>query len=101
MADSSHMFIFGVFVFYGLLFFFFDASSGAIVGLPSDESFGLATPDTSGITNYLVGGIDVILSFFAVMFLTPLSGIEWLLPFNWALTGTTIYLFIRMIRGGG
>ena len=100
MADSSHMFIFGVFVFYGFLFMMYSLSGGAIVGL-SDSSYLINAPATGGIVDAIVGTFDIILSFFATLLVNPYSALVYLIPFNWALIGTSVYLFIRILRGGG
>lgn len=102
MAISTEwQFIFGVFLMYGFLFTIYTYSNGAAFGLPSTSALAPAAPATGGITDFLVGSLLTVMNFFALLFLTPLSGLWFFTMFNWAILGTTIYLFIRLLRGGG
>lgn len=96
---TSEGFVFAVFLMYGLIFLIYTASNGAILGLPSANAFAPSAPATGGFTDWLVGGLETLLTFFAIMFLVPLEDIWWMVPLNWAILGTTIYLFFKMIRG--
>lgn len=100
MAFSAESFIFAVFLMYGLVFMIYTASDGAIVGLPSANAFEPSGPATGGIVDAIVGTFEIIISFFGVMFL-PLLDVWWLAPINWAITGSAVYLFMRLLRGGG
>lgn len=102
MAFSSEwQFIFAVFLMYGFLFMMYTYSNGAAFGLPSASAFAPTAPATGGISDFLTGSFATVLSFFTVMFLQPLAGV-WVFTFiNWAILGTTIYLFLRILRGGG
>lgn len=99
--STEWQFIFAVFMMYGVIFMLFTASNGAIAGLPSASAFAPVAPATGGIVDLLVGALGTVIAFFNIMFLSPFAGIWYLLPFNWAILGTTIYLFIRILRGGG
>lgn len=102
MAFSSEwQFIFAVFMMYGFLFMMYTYSNGAAFGLPSTSALAPTAPATGGITDFLVGSLLTVKNFFALLFLTPLSGLWYLTFINWAIMGTTIYLFIRILRGGG
>lgn len=101
MADS-HTFIFAVFLMYGFIFAMFTLSDGAIVGLPSASVYEPSSDnvDTASFTDWLVGGIETIVTFFLIL-LVPVTDLWYIVPINWAIIGTTIYLLIRVIRGGG
>ena len=99
--NTEHQFIFAVFLMYGFIFTIYTMSNGAIAGLPSASVFAPAAPATAGIVDLLIGALGTVIGFFSVMFLSPLSGLWFMLPINWAILGTTIYLFIRILRGGG
>lgn len=101
MADS-HTFILAVFLMYGFIFMMYTASDGAIAGLPSASGFepSSSSIDTSSFTDWLIGGISTIVSFFTVL-LIPVTDLWYFVPINWAIIGTTIYLLIKVIRGGG
>lgn len=114
--STEHQFIFGVLVMYGFFFIIFSLSNGQVYGLPTANLFDCnsltnctyATPTQVNATNPLISAIEtttnliqLITSFFFIMFINPFSNYWWMLPINWAIFGTTIYLFVRIIRGGG
>lgn len=102
MALSSEwQFIFAVFLMYGFIFMIYTLSGGAIVGLPKANLFAITPPNTASITDLIFSYVGIIISFFVVMFVMPFASFWWIAPINWAIMGTTIYLFIRIIRGGG
>lgn len=103
---AEHKFIFSVLVFYGFLFTLYTLSGGDLWGLvPSEITFPVPSVATADplldLINSLTYGAELIGSFFVVMFISPLSSTTfwWLGFLNWAILGTTIYLFIRLIRG--
>jgi len=100
MADP-HQFILAVFLMYGFMFTVYALSNGAIAGLPSANAFAPAAPATGGIVDLIFSYVGIIITFFSVMFISPFTGLWFMLPINWAILGTTIYLFIKIIRGGG
>jgi hypothetical protein len=101
MAISTEwQFIFAMFLMYGFIFMIYTISNGAIAGLPSANIFNLVAPSTS-IADLLIGALETVISFFVVIFIIPLANFWWIAPINWAIMGTTIYLFIRILRGGG
>lgn len=101
MADS-HSFILAVFLMYGFIFMIYVASDGAIAGLPSASGFEPTAPEVLdwSIIDYIVQGIGLVVSFLTVLFL-PLTDLWYFVPINWAIIGTSIYLFLKLIRGGG
>lgn len=105
MALSAEwQFIFAMFLMYGFFFTMYTMSNGAIYGLPNSNIFMPTAPATASFTDWLTGGIGTVISFFATMLLpSPFTGSTFwfMLPINWAILGTTVYLFFRMIRGGG
>ena len=102
MADQWQ-FIFAVFVMYGFLFMIYTLSDGAIAGLDSASAFEPTTPETVEwtIIDYIVQGIGIVVSFFNILFNPFATELWYMVPINWGLTGTTIYLFLKLIRGGG
>jgi hypothetical protein len=96
----EHQFIFAVFLMYGFIFMIYTLSNGAIAGLPSANIFNISTPSMT-ITDLLIGALSTVLSFFVVMFTPVFINLWWIVPINWAIMGTTVYLFIRILRGGG
>lgn len=105
---SEWQFIFGVLVFYGFLIMLFTLGDGYLYGLSFGEELTFATPvePTGDVLIDLINGTSQILSniwtMFSILFITPLASSFWWLGFiNWATFGTTLYLFIRIIRGGG
>jgi hypothetical protein len=99
--SSQEQFIFAVFLMYGFIFMIYTASNGSIVGLPSANIIQPIAPETSGITDFIFSFFQIVVSFFVIMFLSPFSNLAWMLPINWAILGTTIYMFIKILRGGG
>lgn len=93
-------FIFAVFVMYGFIFMIYTLSDGAIYGLDSASVFEPSAVETGGFTDWLVGGIGTIIGFFTVLFV-PINDYWWMTIINWALVGTTTYIFFKLIRGGG
>jgi len=104
MGEGAEKFIFATFLGYGILFMFFSASNGYIFGLETSNAFASlepTAPATGGITDFLVGSFEVVLTFFGILFLVPLSGLWFMLPINWAILGANIYIFFKLLRGGG
>jgi len=108
MAEYQHQFIFATILMYGFLGMMYFISGGAIAGLPSTSLSFATPPEPSGdpLSNFFTSAsyiISSVWSFFAIMFLTPFvsESFWWIAPINWAIFGTTLYLFIRIIRGGG
>jgi len=108
---STHNFLFGVILMYGFLFVMFTLSDGAIVGLPEANVI-FETPEQPeyednfwGAFSYgvdsIIYGIALAVSFFFVLFINPFSDIWWMVPFNWAILGTVVYIYTKLIRGGG
>lgn len=99
-------FLFAVFLMYGFIFTIYTLSDGSIYGL---ESANLlvdipSEPSENPIIYFLETATymtTTIVSFFFVLLINPFSNLWWMLPINWAILGTTVYLFIKMIRGGG
>lgn len=95
-------FIFAVFLMYGFIFTIYTLSNGAIYGLESASAFETDTSDytEATFTDWLTGGIGTLIGFFTVLFV-PVNDYWWLTMINWAIIGTSAYLFLKMIRGGG
>lgn len=93
-------FIFAVFCMYGFVFMMYALSNGAIYGLESASVLEPSGVETGGFTDWLTGGIGTLIGFFTVLFV-PIHDFWWMTPINWAIIGTTTYLFLKMIRGGG
>lgn len=107
MAESSHMFLFAVFVFYGFLFMMYTMSNGAIAGLQSSNIL-VSTPSAIDTGNPLIYALEtatyavtLLSSFFFTLFINPYSAITWMIPLNWAIFGTVVYIYLKLIRGGG
>lgn len=104
---SEHLFVLAVFMMYGVLFMFYTMSNGAIVGLLNANMLvDIPTePSTDNPIDYFLSSglylIQTLVSFFFVMLINPYSSVVWLIPINWAILGATVYLFIRILRGGG
>jgi hypothetical protein len=108
MASAEHQFIFAVILMYGFIGMIYFASNGAIAGLTSTSLSFAIPPRPSGdpISSFFTSAwyvITSVWSLFAVLFLTPFisSNFWWVAPINWAIFGSTLYLFVRIIRGGG
>lgn len=107
--SAEWKFIFFVLIFYGFLFTIFSISNGELAEYGFDlEEITFATPSepTGNVISDFLTGTSVFLtnlfSFFFVFFISSFgTGMSWLGFINWALMGTAIYLFLRMIRGGG
>lgn len=101
MAES-HNFILAVFLMYGFIFMIFTASNGRIAGLPSASAFEPSAPTVVNwtILDYIIQGIGLVVSFLTVLFV-PVTDLWYIVPINWAIIGTSIYLFLRLVRGGG
>lgn len=108
MASAEHQFLFAVILMYSFLGMMYFISDGAIAGLP-DTSILLSEPTLTVGGNPLIYFIESsvylissMLSFFAVLFLTPFVSSEfwWVAPLNWAIFGTTVYIYLGLIRGG-
>lgn len=104
MADS-HSFIFAVFLMYGIIFMIYALAAVdgyTIEGLPDMAGYTPGAPDTSGwsILDYLFNGVLIAINFFIVLFV-PITSVWYIVPLNWAIVGTAIYLMLRLIRGGG
>lgn len=96
-------FIFAVFCMYAFIFMIYTLSGGAIYGLDSANAFeDIATSgvETGGFTDWLTGGIGTLVGFFTVLFV-PINEFWWMTMINWAVIGTTTYIFLKLIRGGG
>lgn len=105
MASSEHTFIFAVLLMYGFYFAIYTISGGAIYGLPS-ANLAIAPPAAydDPIIDFIWGAMYIMTligSFFFTILINPFSSLWWMLPINWAILGTTVYLFIRTLRGGG
>lgn len=97
---ESHNFILAVFLMYGFIFMMYVASDGAIAGLPSASGFEPTAPGTGSIIDAVLGTFSLVISFFTVLFV-PITDLWYFVPINWAIAGTTIYLFLKLLRGGG
>lgn len=107
MPEAQHTFLFGVFLMYGFIFTIYSLSNGAIYGLESANLL-IDTPETPSdnpiiyfleTTSY---AMTTIFSFFLVIFTgIPTFEYWWLVPFNWAILGTSVYMFLKLLRGGG
>jgi len=93
---------------YGFIGMIYFISNGAIAGLSSTSLSFPTPPKPSGdpISGFFTDAhyiISSVWSLFTVLFLTPFvsSSFWWIAPINWAIFGTTLYLFSRIIRGGG
>lgn len=100
-------FIFAVFCMYGFLFMMY-----TIEGSPIPSAYGLDSAsifetvategvETGGFTDWLTGGIGTLIGFFTILFVPLNAKFWWMTMINWAVVGTTTYLFLKMIRGGG
>lgn len=106
--STEHQFIFAVILMYGFIGMIYAASNGSVFGLTSTSLVFPTPPEPSGdpITSFFTSAsyvVTSIWSFFVVMFITPFASADywWIAPINWAIFGTTLYIFARMVRGGG
>ena len=97
---SQESFIFAVFAMYGFIFMIYALSGGAIVGLPNATAYVPVAPETAGIADMLIGTLTLVGSFFVIMFV-PVTSVWFLVPLNWAIVGTAVYMFLKLARGGG
>lgn len=91
---------------YGFFFMLYSMSNGAIVGLPETDLTPAAPAEPSDnpleyFLNTATYAITTLWNFFVVLLINPFSTFAWLIPINWAVLGTNVYLFIKMLRGGG
>jgi hypothetical protein len=98
-------FIQSVLFFYGIIYLFYTLSNGQIAGLPSNNLIISvpASPTGNWLLDFLNGigyWTTEIISFMFVL-LIPFSSLAIFTPINWGLLGTTIYIYLRLIRGGG
>ena len=107
MADS-HQFIFGVILMYGFIGMIYFISGGAIAGLTSTSMIFSTPPEPADdpLTGFFTTAaylITSIFSLFTILFLTPFVNPDywWIAPINWAIFGTTLYIYTKLIRGGG
>lgn len=100
-------FLFAVFLMYGFIFTIYSLSDGAIYGLPSANL--LMSSPTSPSENPIIYFLEtsayivtLVFSFASVILIgVGLFDFWWLTPINWAIIGTTVYIYIRTFRGGG
>lgn len=103
---SQHGFILAVFLMYGTIFMIYSMSGGAIFpdldndALTAFNTIGTSGVETASFTDWLTGGISILISFFVILFV-PITSLWYFVPINWALIGTASYLFFKLIRGGG
>lgn len=91
-------FLFAVFVMYGFLFMLFNLSDGAIVGLPNATAYSPldTTIDNPTLLDTITEGIGAWATFIIVLF-NPVSDYWYLVPINWGIVGTAIFIFIKEI----
>lgn len=92
----EYKFIYAVLIFYGFLGLLYTIGGGSLYGL-SNTSITSAAPTT--FVEYIIFG----LGFFNTLFIKPFTSGTWALFgfINWAIFGTTVYIALRTIRGGG
>ena len=107
---SEHTYITSILLFYGFLYLLFTLNGNSLYGLNLGEiTYSEPVQDTGNVVIDLINNagqtINNIKNFFWSLFITPFSssGGAWAYFgfLNWAIFGTMIYLFIRVIRGGG
>jgi len=106
----EYKFIYAVLVFYGFLFLMYSLNGYSLYDINfSGTNLTYSTPpQPTGNALYdwfnsATNTASMIFGFFTSLFITPFLSGSWAFFgfINWALFGTMIYLFIRIIRGGG